>query len=104
MQTSEGKRALERCEYACEWCQHRRGIMVNVFYIYPNYFPAQSGGSHHLLRRKVDDIRTILGLCGKCHTNHHRGNSPTTFELASLMLEIHGFDIWELWPEFIKPK
>lgn len=102
-QTLQGKLALERCDYACEWCQHRRGLMVNVFYVYPNYFHG-AGGSHHILHRKVDDIRAIIGLCARCHTDYHNGRSPNKQELAELMLEVYGYNLWELWPQYINPR
>jgi hypothetical protein len=78
--------------------------MVDVHFVFPGYH-FMLGGAHHILgRAKVDDIRAILGLCGKCHGDHHNGKSPTKQELAELMLEKYGFNLWELWPQFIKPR
>lgn len=103
-QTPESKKALARDDNLCQWHFHKLNQQRDVHYYSGNHHPL-SGGAHHILgRAKVDDSRAILGLCGECHTNHHNGKSPSKWELAELILEVYGYNLWKLWPMYIKPR
>ena len=104
-QTEETKKALERDEFNCLWCLWKLDRHRNVFQYVPNYHP-KLGGGHHLLRRnRVDDERAIVGLCAEHHYNVENAHGePTKDQLIDLMLEVYGYDLRKLWPQFIKPK
>ena len=103
-QTQASKDALSRDGFLCQWCLRKEHRTRNVFAYVGGYHP-MSGGSHHILsRRKVDDERAILGLCSKHHTEQETQNRPSKEELAELMLEVYGYNLWELWPQYLKPR
>ena len=104
-QTEETKKALERDEFNCLWCLLKLDRHRNVFQYAPNYHP-KLGGGHHLLRRnRVDDERAIVGLCAEHHYNVENAHGePTKEQLIDLMLEVYGYDLRKLWPQFIKQK
>ena len=104
-QTEETKKALLRDSEFCQWCYHRLDICRNVFRYIPNYHPMLGGGHHILRRNRVDDARAIVGLCAEHHYNVENAHGePTKEQLIDLMLEVYGYDLRKLWPQYIKPK
>jgi len=104
-QTEETKKAIARDLRLCQWCYHRLDRRVNVYRHIPNYHPMLGGGHHILGRARVDDERAIIGLCAEHHYNVENAHGePTKEQLIDLMLEVYGYDLRKLWPQYIKPK
>ena len=104
-QTEETKKALFRDAHLCQWCLYRLDRMRSVFYHPANYHPKLGGGHHILRRNRVDDERAIIGLCAEHHYNVENAHGePTKEQLIDLMLEVYGYDLRKLWPQFIKAK
>ena len=104
-QTDETKKAIVRDSTLCQWCYRRLGIIRNVYEHIPNYHPKLGGGHHILRRNRVDDARAIIGLCAEHHYNVENAHGePTKGQLIDLMLEVYGYDLRKLWPQYIRPK
>src|SRR3990167_5370175 len=104
-QTEETKKALKRDSHFCQWCLHRLHRMRTVLEYIPNYHPSLGGGHHILRRNRVDDERAIIGLCSEHHYNVENAHGePTKEQLIDLMYEVYGYNLRELWPQFIKSK
>src|SRR3990167_5830421 len=104
-QTLETKKALLRDGNLCQWCFHRLYRLRSVYEHLPNYHPSLGGGHHILRRNRVDAAKAIIGLCAEHHYNVENAHGePTKEQLIDLMYESYGYDLRELWPQFIKPK
>ena len=104
-QTEETRKALERDEFNCLWCLWNLDRQRNVFQSVPNYHPMLGGGHHILGRARVDDARAIIGLCAEHHYNVENSHGePTKEQLIDLMLEVYGYNLRKLWPQYIKQK
>ena len=104
-QTEATRQALERDEFLCQWCLWKFDRLRNAFANVPNYHPFGGGGHHILGRAMVDDERAIIGLCAEHHYNIENAHGePTKDQLIDLVLEVYGYDLRKLWPQYIKPR
>ena len=93
--------ALERDEYRCQWCLHKRDRCRDV-----HWFTTGDilGGGHHILKRAiVDEVDAIISLCSECHTLAER-HFITQKELLELLSEIVGYNLIDKYRQFCSLK
>lgn len=93
--------ALERDEYRCQWCFHKRDRIRDV-----NWFTTGDvlGGGHHIFSRgRVDTPETIIALCSECHSLATK-NILKQKDLIQLQNERLGIRLDEQYPQFCNYK
>ena len=74
----------------CMWCK-QQGRLI------------EASDVHHILRRKVDVPEACISLCHTCHiAGNHTGKEPTKKQLVDIMLELYGYDLRAMYPQFSK--
>lgn len=101
-QTEASKEAISRDGELCLWCLIREKKVRHVFAYVEGYNPMYSGTHHILKRSRVDDARAIITLCSQHHSDTENKNRPSKDDLADLMLEVYGYNLRELWPQYFK--
>lgn len=100
-QTQATIEALERDEFLCQWCYHKKDRLRHVY----KYTTGDVlGGGHHLFNRaRVDTPEAIIGLCSECHSQATK-NILKQSELIKLQNERLGIRLDEQYPQFCNYK